>query len=292
MSVVLCDTITDENGIEITEHGTPSFPVACYAHNVSEKIVEWHWHDEFEVILVTEGTSFVFAGSEKIKLTSGKGILLNAGTLHSIIPAEEKNCMIKSVCWHPRLTGGRDESVYWQKYIKRLFAERSFAYLLFEEMKEAETRLILHVSDAWEKCAQEPDGYEFDVRYDLSKILYYGLKHQEKTGMKRKEKEIRTEKRLKQMIDFIKTNLSAQITITEIADSAGISVSEGLRCFNTILGTTPIRYVRKLRLEKAAGFLRMGKSVMESSTLSGFDDMSYFAREFKKQYGCVPSEYR
>lgn len=292
MSLSVCNTVTDENGLEITEHGTALFPVACYDTHLSEKQVPWHWHEDFEAILVTEGTALVLIGTEKIRLVSGKGILLNTGILHSVVPADGNTCILKSICWHPRLTGGRDDSVYWQKYTSVFLSERSFGFLLFEVFEEMEKEAILYFSDAWEKCAQETDGYEMDIRNDLSKILYYAYRQQEREGHRRTEKEIRMEKRLKQMMGLIREHYAEQITIADIADAALVSVSECLRCFNRILGITPVRYLRKVRLEKAAALLHMGGSVSESAALCGFDDMSYFAREFKKEYGCKPSEYK
>ena len=43
---------------ELQPHGTPSFPCAGYASthtNAPEDIIPWHWHEELEVLLITEG---------------------------------------------------------------------------------------------------------------------------------------------------------------------------------------------------------------------------------------------
>lgn len=292
MAILMGDTVNDENGMEILEHGKAAFPVACYACDLEYREIPWHWHDEFEVLFVIEGAAVVLIGKEQLHLPAGRGIFINAGTLHSVAHAGEGVCKLRSICWHPRLSGGRDDSIYWQEYTKELLKEQSCSYLFLEELGESGREAVLYFSDAWERASKEPAGYEFDLRHDLSKILVYGYLRQKTENRKQSEKEIRTEKRMKQMIEFIKENLSVQITIDEIAESAGVSVSECLRCFNSMFGITPIRYTRKLRLEKAAGMLKRGSSVSECSVLCGFDDMSYFAREFKKQYGCKPMEYK
>lgn len=292
MSICLCDTVTDEHGIEILEHGTASFPAAFYLHNLAEKEIPWHWHEEFEVLLVKEGAAFIQIGKEKFHLTAGKGMFINSGTLHHILPAEEGLCLLHSICWHPRLSNGRDDSIYQQKYTQELLKEHAVSHLLFEDFIGHGANAILYFSDAWEKVLEEPFGYEFDVRHDLSKLLLFCCQTQRAKKQKQTEKELRIAKRMKQMMTFIKQNYQTQITIEEIADSAGISVSECLRCFRAVFGTTPIRYTRTVRLEHAAGMLRKGSSVSECSNLCGFEDMSYFAREFKKQYGCKPVEYR
>lgn len=292
MAVRICDTVTDENGIEISEHGTVAFPAACYVHELSGKEIPWHWHEEFEALLVKEGIASVRIGKEKLRLSAGNGIFINSGTLHSVVSDWGGLCLLQSVCWHPRLTGGRDDSVFWQKYTQDLLKEHAVPYLFFNELGEKGTEAVLYFSDALEKAVKEPVGFEFDIRHDLSRLLVFGYQKQKSDRLKQSEKELRTERRMKQMMTFIQKNYHQQITIDEIAESAGISVSECLRCFRNIFGTTPIRYTRQFRLERAAGMLRRGSSVSECSELCGFEDMSYFAREFKKQFGCRPMEYK
>lgn len=162
----------------------------------------------------------------------------------------------------------------------------------FEDLGEKGKEAVLYFSDIWEKAVREPFGYEFDLRHDLSKLMVSFCQSQKEGKRKRGEKELRLERRMKQMMTFIKNHFQSQITIEEIADSAGISVSECLRCFHAMFGITPIRYTRKLRLEKAAAMLKRGSSVSDCSQQCGFEDMSYFAREFKKQFGCKPMEYK
>ena len=40
--------VADAAGREQTQHGSPLFPIACYAEDLSCYSVAWHWHEEFE----------------------------------------------------------------------------------------------------------------------------------------------------------------------------------------------------------------------------------------------------
>ena len=44
-------------GREQAQHGSPLFPIACYAEDLSCFSVAWHWHEEFEFILAALGPS-------------------------------------------------------------------------------------------------------------------------------------------------------------------------------------------------------------------------------------------
>ena len=55
---------------------------------------------------------------------------------------------------------------------------------------------------------------------------------------------------------------------------------------------TCLNYIKNLRLEKAAALLLSGeRSALEVSLSSGFNNLSYFHREFKKKYGTTPQRF-
>ena len=67
----------------MVRHGTPMFPLACYDEDLRDYSVEWHWHEEFEFILVREGMLKVYVENDRIRLQPGEGIFINSGVLHA-----------------------------------------------------------------------------------------------------------------------------------------------------------------------------------------------------------------
>lgn len=60
-----------------------------------------------------------------------------------------------------------------------------------------------------------------------------------------------------------------------------------------LAGTTPVSFIRSIRLHKAAAMIRQGeKGITDIATCTGFTSPSYFAKCFKKEFGLKPSEYR
>ena len=64
---------TDGLGREMTVHGTPPFPVACYHDDLEQMGVPWHWHEELEVLLVEVGTARVRVSGGEYILRRGRG---------------------------------------------------------------------------------------------------------------------------------------------------------------------------------------------------------------------------
>ncbi len=57
--------------------------------------------------------------------------------------------------------------------------------------------------------------------------------------------------------------------------------------------TTPVAFIRQIRLQRAATLLKEGKlTVNEIAERTGFSSPSYFTKCFKKEFGVLPSEYK
>ena len=100
-------------------------PIACYHDDLQAEPVPWHWHEELEVLVVSEGMILATAGGEKFRLEKGEGLFINAGVLHGDWPLNAGSCRLHSMVFHPRLVGGNPDSVFWQKYLQPLLTDPS-----------------------------------------------------------------------------------------------------------------------------------------------------------------------
>ena len=94
-------------------------------------------------------------------------------------------------------------------------------------------------------------------------------------------------------IDFINNNFRTQsISIPMLADLCGFSEVYLRKMFLKEFGISPNKYIKRLRLEYAEQLLMSGMyTVNEVCYSSGFNDESYFNREFKKHFGHPPKAY-
>ncbi|MBQ2626680.1 MAG: AraC family ligand binding domain-containing protein [Eubacterium sp.] len=120
-----------QQGKELVSHGTPAFPAACYLDDLNLEPSPWHWHEELEAGVVSEGTVLISAGGNTVSLTAGAGFFINSGTLHMIAPASAGPCHVHSIVFHPRIIGGTPETVFWQKYLHPLIHHMTeFVYFM------------------------------------------------------------------------------------------------------------------------------------------------------------------
>lgn len=102
------------------------------------------------------------------------------------------------------------------------------------------------------------------------------------------------EELIQNVTDFIKNNIDDELlSPSSINEFVGVSKATLYRKFKEIIDKTPSEFVRGIRLEYAAKLLRTTKlTVSEIMFKCGFSNKSYFYREFLKQYGVSPKDYR
>ena len=98
-------------------------------------------------------------------------------------------------------------------------------------------------------------------------------------------------KMLEPAMQFIQNRFCEQtISIPILAELCGISETYFRKLFLLEFGISPSKYIRNKRLILARDLLNSGEfSVTDVSTTSGFNDVSYFSREYKKMWGVNPS---
>jgi AraC family transcriptional regulator len=87
--------------------------------------------------------------------------------------------------------------------------------------------------------------------------------------------------------------LDDNITIATLAEMAGLSDKHFQRCFKQILGESPKRYLRRLRLQAAAYHLKWSDAAVTDLALRfGFESHAGFTKAFSKAYGTSPQAFR
>lgn len=288
-----CHVTVDQNNRELVQHGTTAFPVASYLDDLRQYGVSWHWHEELEAAVVTEGEAAVTIGTRTVTLRKGEGFFVNAGVLHSCHPAGAGDSCLHSVVFHPRLVGGSAESIFYQKYVRPVTENHSMEGICLYESEAWQSSALGALRRAWSACEQEPADYELLVRSALSELMAALVSGSYELQTEPDAKGLRDEERIKKMLAFIHQEYAGRLTIAEIAGSASVSESECLRCFRATIGTTPMRYLRSYRIEQAAQLLTAGSaSIGDVALQSGFQDVSYFSKTFREIKGCTPKEYR
>lgn len=103
------------------------------------------------------------------------------------------------------------------------------------------------------------------------------------------------DRRIFYLTEQLSKKLEYQWTIEEMSEIIKLSVRHFQKLFKSEVKTSPLNYLRDIRLEKARQLLEKTNSfltVKEIRLAVGILNDSHFTRDFKKKYGVTPTEYR
>lgn len=93
--------------------------------------------------------------------------------------------------------------------------------------------------------------------------------------------------------EYIDKNLDKRFELETLAERCGLSKNFFSRIFKEITGNTPFEYIIENRMILAKKLiLTTNISIDQISLLCGFDDRTYFYRQFRKYYNTTPAVYR
>ncbi len=92
---------------------------------------------------------------------------------------------------------------------------------------------------------------------------------------------------------FIHEHFADSISRRDIAQHVSIAEDYLTYCFRQELGTTPIKYLQRYRVNRARQLLKENEnSITEIALLVGFSDSGYFSRIFHRETGMSPETFR
>lgn len=256
--------------------------------------IPWHWHDEFEIGYVAEGSILYKTNHHEFILNSGDGIFINSGVPHYLHPVEEgRKVNLHTHFFDKLFLAGSPGSLFDIEYITPVQEQKHLdAVPLYQNSAEGR-RFLEKMQQAEMLCLKEEKFFELRLRSLLSELweTIYTWAMEKKTG--EKSYNSLEDERIKKMLSYIQTHYEEKITANELAEEAYISERECYRLFRNSLGTTPTEFMISLRLQKAQELLRYTeKSIIEIAHETGFGTSSYFCKLFKQKYHLTPNQYR
>jgi len=127
----------------------------------------------------------------------------------------------------------------------------------------------------------------------LKELLIRLMQTQARQLFETNYKQLMPSHRFAHVINYIKQNINSQINPDSLSEQACMSRANFFRKFKEEFGVSPGEYILKERLKLAKDFLTTPQhSVTQVCYMSGFQNLNYFIRAFKKETGITPKIYQ
>ncbi|ADL52800.1 helix-turn-helix domain-containing protein [Clostridium cellulovorans] len=253
-----------------------------------------HYHFDFsELVIVLNGTATHIVNNEQYVINKGDVFVINGGTWHSY----ENTCdfEICNIMYQPENLFNKSSDIersygYHALFVIEPFLRKECSFnshlkLAFVDLEKVK-RLIISMYDEYQSKIR---GYQTLIWAYFMELVVFLSRRYTLNNMGEKENLVSIAK----SISYIENHFKEQITLTELAEKANISIRHFNRIFNKTYKTTPMNYIMKLRMQHASLLLKESKlSISDIAFESGFNDSNYFTRKFRKHFGVTPKEYR
>lgn len=236
-------------------------------------IYSCNWHENIEIIYVTEGSGKMQYGNKELDFTAGEIIVVNSGELHRLYSEKDMNyyylLIDESFCaengistvnyfFTPKFQSEKSKYLYQKVIDKYAEYEKSHSKLRIAMLRMAVLELLIDICE---------NHVELEITNNS----------------------VNCEKYIKKAIGYIEHHYNQTITLETLANVCGITKHHLAREFKKYTGQTIITHLNKTRCKNAEVCLDEGMSVTETAMECGFESVSYFSRTYKKLIGHSPS---
>lgn len=287
--------------LETRMHGTPDFPIQITTQAALKGLmgphqIIPHWHPELELLFMDKGSCTVGINDDSILLKEGDALLVNSNMLHQahVPDGKEGQTIISLLVFNPTLIYGWKNSAVCKKYFLPFSGRQAQPYFYFSKTISWQKNITELIQEIHRIHSSQQDDFELSITISLIKI--YRLLYRNALNVREPGSRILNLtgiEQIKEMLSYIAQHYHEKIKLADLAGFMGFSQSECYRMFIKYLNQSPFDYIIDYRLRQSASLLMEShQPIVEIAQETGFSSQSYYAKCFKKKYGCTPKEYR
>lgn len=278
---------------EQKKHTPDDFPYNTYLCSIplDFRSVKLHWHSEVEIIVIKKGTGIVSVDLISYSVSSGDIIFVFPGQLHSIHQKDSSIMEYENILFKPGLLKSSGHDLYNDKLVQTILSGVLPIRPLIDKTCSYYDSIDSSIREIDRLCDVRPYAYQLSVKACLFQIFYILISfcgENKVPAIHNKSLE-----QVKKILTFIADHFSENITIEQVAEHCCYSKSYFMKFFKENMGVSFVAYLNDYRLELASKMLTdTSDNIVDIAFNTGFDNLSYFTRCFKRKYGLTPGKYR
>lgn len=272
---------------ELKQRGSFDYPIEYYyvTKEHPRYNMPLHWHIEYELIRVHEGTLELTVDENKLILNTGDTALIQDGMLHG---ATATDCIYDCIVFN--FAQFLMDSTTRKKEIENILNHNTILNNKYaSNTLEASiiNKIFKIVIPAGECCQIMTQGLLYLLLGVILKNKNYSVNNKSLNKNRKKLQQ------LKSVLFLIKEQYMNDLSLEDLANATGMSPKYFCKFFSEMTGKTPIEYLNQYRIGCACEKLCVDNySVTDVCTNCGFNDLSYFVKTFKRYKNITPKQYK
>ena len=281
------ETLHYLNYNEQIRHFTGDLPLAYYYvdEHHPRYHMRMHWHRETELIRMVRGTLSLYVNDVPLTLSAGDLVLVGEGVLHG---GDAEDGVYECIVFDPYALLMHIESCksVMKGMVSSTMVLKNSAIAADPAFGDAVNRLYSSVKDDVQSSGLKLIGALYEV------FGYLCGQTDARLPMVSADMGVKAE-HLKPALEYIEKNYGSHITLDALARLTGLSPKYFCRCFRAVVHRSPIEYLNHYRIECASGLLlSTDKTIAEIAQLCGYNDSSFFIKQFRRYKNTTPRRYK
>ena len=250
-----------------------------------------HDHDFYELVYVTEGFCLHDAGGQVALLMEGDIFILKPWIKHKY--SGNRVTRIYNCVFSLEAVGDCLEELRRMPGLDQLFSPDLTASIPRLHLTLSERKAFLRlISCMYEESVLHPTGWRICLKNLLGYLLVeYARAYQAHVGGDAESGAYSAY--MIQALGYVDEHYGdCGLTVQDIAAWVGVSGDYLSRQFRQVIGIPAQEYLRRYRFARSMELLQAGVSVGQVAKQVGFCSLSYFSREFKREMGVTPTQYK
>ncbi len=244
--------------------------------SINSHDVQCNWHENIEILLITEGNGMMQYGKDTFPLSTHDIIIVNSGELHR--PFSEIGISYYYIIIDVSFCKENGIDMSHHHFNKKLRDEQT-------------ERLILDVTERMEDYSNLSSSLSAArLRGAMLSLLIDVCTRHVDANRTDDERTTPSEEYVKHVLHYLKDYYTQPISLDSLAALCGITKFHLSREFKKYTGQTIFTHINILRCRQAEILLSEGKTVTEAALETGFESLSYFSRTYKRLIGTPPSK--
>ena len=281
-----------ENTQEIKSHGLMDFPFNIYPCSIplDFSMVPPHWHNDMEVIYIKKGKGRISVDLTPFIVNRGDIIVVPPGQLHSIEQFEDQSMEYENIIFQLNMLMAVQGDSCTENFFQPLMQRQIGIWNHYTPDSSVYPILSDCLNNMDNICESFGPGYELAIKGQLFTLFHTLFAFIREPLPSHQNKSL---DRLKDILKYVETNYCDKISIEEAANICGFSQSHFMKFFKNNMAVSFTDYLNDYRLTMAARLLvSSSDSIVNIAAETGFDNLSYFNRLFKRKYECTPTAFR
>jgi AraC-like DNA-binding protein len=251
-----------------------------------------HLHPDIEFLYLEDGELDFEIENTHYRLHSGEAFFIPPYLLHCArtVPTNSHGCF-QAIVFSPNLLLASIGPFRFKKYASQLFQRGNDLTLQLSSKSVWQNEIIKLLCNIFQTQENQFDtdllinGYLLVIwQYLYNHHILYSIESIEKN---------RNIYQLNETIEYINNNFQNNFSSKELSEIAHMSEGQLCRSFKCLTGLTPFTYIKHYRIRRSCEYLSTtAKKISEICSICGFNNISYFNREFAAFMHITPSQYR